>query len=402
MPPLMNIADVGDDILKKSLEGNFRGSKVTLVEDVLPIVAKVFPEEEDRTRGHYKILDGMPGNTHAQEVKTFRGVDRLIDVMLGESFAVMVLAKPLPGNGHGASQLETKLDDILYPRLDCAKGRGLYVVSVFLAAKKAPVLTTLVNVMKALHSGTEGNLIPFREYDVAPDSSIYESLHAFQQPMWADQMTSNTVQDDYAYAHAKCCKEGNFYNGTWMSAVELSRLAGLPPGGARHFLVIEPAKTEYRSLLKGPGEIADEFRRDDVLVFTLGNDIDGTPFYINPLEFSPGESISSRVDMLMASISAAFDMEAAIPQILEVAIYRAYQKRGWNVDTNENQFYPGDAAFADGVYAFPTLGDVVDHAVKYVDELGRWYGCVSRVEFNSRRAEWIQGADDGVDDSGND
>lgn len=112
MPPLMNIADVGDDILKKSLEGNFRGSKVTLVEDVLPIGAKVFPEEEDRTRGHYKILDGMPGNTHAQEVKTFRGVDRLIDVMLGESFAVMVLAKPLPGNGHDASQLETKLDDI--------------------------------------------------------------------------------------------------------------------------------------------------------------------------------------------------------------------------------------------------------------------------------------------------
>lgn len=130
--------------------------------------------------------------------------------------------------------------------------------------------------------------------------------------------------------------------------------SGLP------FLVIEPAKTEYRIM---------KSMYPDLLVFTLGNENVGTPFRLNPFEFFyPYESISSRVDMIKASIEAAFDMEAAIPQIIESAIYACYEDYGWNVSTNENKYY--DDPFADGVYAFPTLGDLVDKIPEVVYEQG--------------------------------
>lgn len=118
--------------------------------------------------------------------------------------------------------------------------------------------------------------------------------------------------------------------------------SGLP------FLVIEPAKTEYRILTK---------QYDDLIVFTLGKDT-VTPFRLNPFEFFPHESITSRVDMICAGIEASFDMEAAIPQIIETSIYECYKDYGWDIATNKNIIY-GDSAFDDGVYAFPILGDLI-------------------------------------------
>ncbi|ORU00830.1 putative ATP-binding protein [Anaerovibrio sp. JC8] len=124
------------------------------------------------------------------------------------------------------------------------------------------------------------------------------------------------------------------------------------------FLVIEPAKTEYRVLTRD---------YDDILIFTLGKD-KVAPFRLNPLEFFKHESISSHVDMLKASIESAFDMEAAIPQIIEKAIYESYQQCGWNIADDTNSLY--DDPFADDVEAFPTLAEVIKNCKKVVDEQG--------------------------------
>ena len=75
----------------------------------------------------------------------------------------------------------------------------------------------------------------------------------------------------------------------------------------------------------------------ELMVFTLGNENAGTPFRLNPFEFFPHESITSRVDMIKASIEAAFDMEAAIPQIIESAIYACYEDYGWSISKNQNK-----------------------------------------------------------------
>ena len=136
--------------------------------------------------------------------------------------------------------------------------------------------------------------------------------------------------------------------------------SGLP------FLVIEPAKTEYRGLKNAEKEEVRE-QCKDLLVFTLGDDT-VAPFRLNPFELIPNEIVTARVDMLMASITAAFDMEAAIPQLIERAIYACYEEYGWSVDDNTNSRF--EDPFADGVFAFPTLSDVLRMTEKVVDEQG--------------------------------
>lgn len=136
------------------------------------------------------------------------------------------------------------------------------------------------------------------------------------------------------------------------------------------FLVIEPAKTEYRGLrfpFKDKDGNEQKALCPDLLVFTLGDDT-GAPFRLNPFELIPGESVTARVDMLMASLTAAFDMEAAIPQLIERAIYACYEDYGWSVDDNSNSLY--EDPFKDGVFAFPTLSDVLRKTEVVVNEQG--------------------------------
>lgn len=125
------------------------------------------------------------------------------------------------------------------------------------------------------------------------------------------------------------------------------------------FLVIEPAKTEYRILTK---------RYDDILIFTLGKD-KIAPFRLNPFEMYPHESVTSHVDMIMASIESAFDMEAAIPQIIEKSIYECYTDFGWDISDDTNKYYSW-ADIKNGAYAFPTLSDLINKAEKVVKTQG--------------------------------
>lgn len=128
--------------------------------------------------------------------------------------------------------------------------------------------------------------------------------------------------------------------------------------GGGNFLVIEPAKTEYRILKQ---------QYPDMLVFTLGKE-DAAPFRLNPFEFFKNESITSRVDMIKASMEASFDMEAAIPQLLEAALYKCYENKGWDISTNKNIEY--ENPFEENVNAFPTLSDLVNEIESIVDSQG--------------------------------
>ncbi len=125
------------------------------------------------------------------------------------------------------------------------------------------------------------------------------------------------------------------------------------------FLVIEPAKTEYRSLL---GEI------DDMAIYTLGNE-NIAPFRFNPFELLLGESITSHVDMLKAAFTAAFPMEAAMPYLLEEAIYECYSDYGWNTDgwmvPEQANRYHSDPWNCCGLY-WPTMDDLLANMDKVV------------------------------------
>jgi hypothetical protein len=61
-------------------------------------------------------------------------------------------------------------------------------------------------------------------------------------------------------------------------------------------------------------------------------------------------------------------MEAAIPQIIESALYRCYENYGWDIATNTNYKYTNP--FADGVFSFPTLSDLIIQTEEIVKEQG--------------------------------
>lgn len=89
------------------------------------------------------------------------------------------------------------------------------------------------------------------------------------------------------------------------------------------FLVLEPAKSEYRALLTLPAF------RDDLWVFTIGNER-ASPFRLNPFEVPDGVAVSEHISGLVTCFSGAFDLWDPLPMIVEQAIRNAYEDRGWS------------------------------------------------------------------------
>lgn len=127
------------------------------------------------------------------------------------------------------------------------------------------------------------------------------------------------------------------------------------------FMVIEPAKTEYRTLIKNKA-----FGKN-LIVFTVGNE-QLAPFRINPFELVPGELITGHIDMLKATFTSAFPMEASMPQLLEEAMYSCYEALGWDIETNSNVYC--DDPFTDKADWFPQLSDLLKAMEKVVEDKG--------------------------------
>lgn len=120
--------------------------------------------------------------------------------------------------------------------------------------------------------------------------------------------------------------------------------AGMP------FLVIEPAKTEYRELLHHlpAGE--------DIEIYRPGDDPLHS-FRLNPLALvRRGQPIKSHASFIRNALAAVFPMEASMPMMVEAAILEAYRERGWDVESDT--FEAGDP-FDPLSQAWPTFSDMV-------------------------------------------
>ena len=282
------------------------------------------------------------------------------------------------------------LDEVLLPRLDRGRGKGLFLACSFLFSDDRPVMYRLANTVMSLYSSPKGNRAALSFTELASDKqgNCLRALQNLQIPCARSEQGDNLGRATLAQK----ATAARVFGGSWLSAEELGILTGLPQKDVipialnksaldKHtfiagvtgsgktttcqkilrecglpFLVIEPAKTEYRTLY-GQQDEAGKQRFPKLTYFTAGNQ-KVAPFYLNPFELFPKEPISARADMIKATMEAAFEMEAAIPQILEAGIYRAYESKGWNVNTNE-WFVNGQKGkpFAPGSYAFPTLSD---------------------------------------------
>ncbi|MEM6753300.1 MAG: DUF87 domain-containing protein, partial [Cyanobacteria bacterium P01_C01_bin.38] len=104
------------------------------------------------------------------------------------------------------------------------------------------------------------------------------------------------------------------------------------------FLVFEPAKTEYRSLLalnpdtnrfnstqlKQLRTLTQELR-----VYTLGNDLI-SPFRFNPFEVSTKVPFYEHISNLEASFRGALTLWGPLPALLSEALEEIYYDRGWS------------------------------------------------------------------------
>ena len=311
------------------------------------------------------------------------------------------------------------IDEMLLPIIDYGKSKGLYLTTTFIFADNNSQLEKLGNTIKSLYSGKKGNKNPLEFKILENNDKKIEYFKNFQIPECVSYDDENALTLKSHFVENDEVSLGNWYSPNELGLIaglpekevvglalneevefglnaktpekgeELISLGKLVQSGNeidtkvyleksalnKHifitgvtgtgktttcqkllleselpFLVIEPAKTEYRILMNNP-------KTEDILIFTLGND-KVAPFRLNPFEFFEGESITSRVDMLKAAMEASFDMEAAIPQIIESAMYSCYEDYGWNIDTDENEKF--DNPYNEGVYSFPTLEDLLN------------------------------------------
>ncbi len=132
------------------------------------------------------------------------------------------------------------------------------------------------------------------------------------------------------------------------------------------FLVIEPAKSEYKHLLED---------LPNLQIFRPG--AKGDIFKFNPFVFEHSRNNSSvtltkHVDMLKTTFSSAFPMYGPMPYILEEAIHKIYEDKGWNFETEDNPSFTdsSEADYDRKSLLFPNMQDLKEKIESVVSSAG--------------------------------
>jgi hypothetical protein len=155
-------------------------------------------------------------------------------------------------------------------------------------------------------------------------------------------------------------------------------------GEGAPFLVIEPAKSEYRTLRgqtqadgKGTGPVPD------LRVYTLGDET-VAPFRLNPFEFEIAGAehrihIQTHIDYLKSVFNAAFILYAPMPYVLETCLHEIYQDKGWDLSSGRNRRLPEKYCGQESQWpVFPTLTDLY----RKIDEVTERLGYEERIEMD--------------------
>ncbi len=112
----------------------------------------------------------------------------------------------------------------------------------------------------------------------------------------------------------------------------------------KHFLVIEPAKGEYKNILGG---------FDDVGVYGT-NPVYTELLHINPFSFPKHINVLEHIDRLAEIFNACWPMYAAMSAILKDAIERVYRDKGW-IFSNPAYYSKDFPTFADLIHVLPNV-----------------------------------------------
>src|SRR5216683_4209822 len=153
---------------------------------------------------------------------------------------------------------------------------------------------------------------------------------------------------------------------TVRTLLEAATRAGIP------WLVVEPAKAEYRLMAARLAGIGTGGRGTDALVAEVvrirPGESDAIAAGLNPLEPAPDADgrrfpLQTHADLVRALFIASFRSEEPFPQVLSAALTRVYEDAGWDLAL-------GETVVADANPSYPNLTDLQRAAIRIVQEVG--------------------------------
>lgn len=115
---------------------------------------------------------------------------------------------------------------------------------------------------------------------------------------------------------------------------------------APKFLVIEPAKGEYKDVFGN--------------VNVYGTNPLKTPMLrISPFKFPTGVHVLEHIDRLVEIFNVCWPMYAAMPAVLKEAMLKSYEDCGWDLDSSENKY---------SECLFPNFADLLNNLVIVIND----------------------------------
>lgn len=327
-----------------------------------------------------------------------------------------------------AQHLMDYLDKQLIKRLQSGLTKGLFHSAIYLTAENHSTYQRLKNAVRAIFQGSEATLSPLEIHDI-PEAArgqllrlpaadqllsvpelLVHSLHANNHNSLGSLLTADELAivaslpqrevkgirrrkivdfivdlpntDSSSLDLGAVIDRGRRYpnNRVLLVKDDLKKhtfITGVTGAGKTNtclnlllesqlpFLVIEPAKTEYRELAA---------RLKDIDYYRPNGD-DHQSLRLNPFALlRKGQRIKSHAGFLKNVFAAVFPMEASMPMMVEAAILTAYEEKGWDID--ENEFLSDGDPFDPRTRAWPTMSDMI----RQLDRLIPSYGLGKELE----------------------
>lgn len=346
-----------------------------------------------------------------------------------------------------AQHLADYLDKQLIPRLQKGLTKGLFNTSIYFSASDRSTYKRMKNTLRATLQGNETTMSPLVPYDLPEEAKgqmlsfpqtqencsgeglIFRSLAKNNKGQLSSLLTGDELaivaslpqQELQGVRRRKTvnfvvdlpdvCQEasldlgsvidrGRRYknNRVCLSRQDLAKhvfVTGVTGAGKTTtclnllleshmpFLVIEPAKTEYRALA---GSL------DGKVEYYRPNGDNYQSLRINPFALvRQGQRIKSHAGFLKNVFGAVFPMEASMPMMVEAAILAAYEDKGWDID--ENEFLLAENPFDPKANAWPTMSDMIIQLDKLIPsyKLGKEFEEKYRGSLVSRLRSLVDG-----------
>lgn len=131
-----------------------------------------------------------------------------------------------------------------------------------------------------------------------------------------------------------------------------------------HFLVVEPAKGEYKNVF-GNSKSVSVYGTNPLIMDLLR---------INPFSFPKEVHIYEHLDRLVEIFNVCWPMYAAMPAILKDAIERSYVKAGWDLRKSQNKY--SDRLFPNFIDVLQQIDVVMDQSQYSSDNKGDYKGAL--------------------------